>query len=124
MAGKPGRSGRKPKAVQNARPIALAEKQIGDRLPLLIDKLFELAEGVTVQERDSTGKTRVYERPPDFKAASYLVDRVMGKPKQAVEASGPDGGALLIRVVYDDLSPDDADDPSSEAASWAEEDPA
>lgn len=98
MAGKPGRSGRKPKAVQFARPIAAAEKRIADRLPGLIDSLFDLAEGVRVLETDLAGKSVVYQRVPDFKAASYLVDRLMGKPVQAVEGDVNHSGTVGVEI--------------------------
>lgn len=84
-----------------------AEKRIAERLPKLIDSLFDLAEGVRVMETSITGAPVVYVKPPDFKAASYLVDRVMGKPVQSVNAehSGEGGGAIRIRVEYDDADP-------------------
>lgn len=115
---RPG-AGRKPTRERFASNVTKAEKRIADRLPDLIDNLFELAEGVTVQEIDGHGNRKVYDRPPDFRAASYLLDRILGKPVQAVDAevSGPDNGALLIRVVYDDQHPDpDAADPAPGAA--------
>lgn len=101
---RPG-AGRKPRAEKYARPIASAEKRIADRLPDLVDKLFELAEGVEVQD-----KGKVYCTPPDFRAASYLVDRILGKPTQAVDAavSGPNGGPQVIRVLWGDADEDDS----------------
>jgi hypothetical protein len=47
-----------------AEAIVDAEQRIADRLPILIDRLFELAEGPE----------------PNLGAIKYLVDRVMGKP--------------------------------------------
>jgi hypothetical protein len=81
--------------------IAAAEKRIADRLPELVDSMFELAEGVTVRETDADGSPRTYTRPPDFRAASYLIDRILGKPVVAVEAevSGPDGGPIAITAI-------------------------
>lgn len=90
--GKRAGAGRKTRAEKHATAINRAEKRIADRLPQLIDCLFELAEGVRVQEIDLTGKPTVYTRPPCFKAASYLVDRIIGKPVQAVEADVTSGG--------------------------------
>ena len=72
-------AGRKPKSEQYARPIAAAEKRIADRLPLLIDNMFMLADGVTVQEMGMDGP-RVFTRPPDRAANEYLINRIMGKP--------------------------------------------
>lgn len=104
MAGKGGArpgAGRKRAADKYATAINQAERRIADRLPDLIDKLFELADGVTVMERDAHGREKVYDRPPDFKAASYLVDRVMGKPAQKLEAehTGKDGEPLTLGYV-------------------------
>jgi hypothetical protein len=129
MAGKSGRSGgarsgagRKPRAERFARPIATAEKRIADRLPRVIDALLDLAEGVQVEDVDSEGEKRTYSRPPDFKAASYLVDRILGKPTVAVEAevSGPGGGPVEIREVTVEMPPVDDDD---EPGAASEEEP-
>lgn len=76
---RPG-AGRKPRAQAHATPIATAEKRIADKLPQLIEKLFELADGVSIQETDKDGVPIVYLRPPDRQALEYLINRVMGKP--------------------------------------------
>lgn len=47
--------------------------------------MFELASGVLVQGEGTNGEVKVYEKPPDYRAASYLMDRIMGKPMQTVE---------------------------------------
>ena len=93
MAGKPGRcggarpnSGPKPKSERFRAAINRAEKRIADRLPEVVDALLDRAEGVQVEELDSEGEARTYKRAPDFKAASYLIDRILGKPTQVVDA--------------------------------------
>ncbi len=78
-------AGRKSKQDKHKLAINRAEKQIKDRLPDLIDNLFELAEGVEVQEVDKDGKTRIYSRPPDRQANEYLINRIMGKPVERTE---------------------------------------
>jgi len=105
-------AGRKPRAERFARPIASAEKKIADRLPKLLDSLFELAEGITVREKTADGGEKIYDRPPCFKSASYLVDRILGKPTQAVEAelSGPGGAPLVIREVTIEMPAVDDDE--------------
>lgn len=80
---RPG-SGRKPKDEKFKQPIAKAEKQIADKLPWLIDKMLELADGVYVEKIGVNG-TMVYQQAPDYKALSYLVDRIMGKPTERKE---------------------------------------
>lgn len=81
---RPG-SGRKPKLEKNALAINRAEKQIRDRLPEVIEHLFELAEGVTVEGTDQEGNTKVYKMPPDRVSCMYLVNRIMGKPEVRVK---------------------------------------
>jgi len=98
MAWRKGQSGnpagRTPTAIKYERPIRRAEKQIVDRLPWLIDKQFELAEGVTIQIEDDDGDRHIYQRPPDRQAIEYLLNRIMGKPTEREEVSGPGGGPL------------------------------
>lgn len=90
MAGTGGRrpgAGRKPKAfhrVINQTPIQQAEGMIRDRLPWLVGKLFELAEGVHEEKRIGKDVVVVYKQPPDRQAAEYLIDRVLGKPTQPI----------------------------------------
>lgn len=91
MAGRGGArpgAGRKPSAVRrvvHATAIQLAETKIRDRLPWLVDQMIILAEGVEIQKTDARGRTRIWSVPPDRAAIEYLMDRVMGKPKQPVE---------------------------------------
>ena len=103
---RPG-AGRKPKDEKFKQPIARAEKQIADRLPWLIDRMMELAEGVRVEKYGLTGLV-VYQQAPDYKAIAYLVDRIMGKPTERREITGDDGAPLFpdfekaLRKAYAD----------------------
>jgi hypothetical protein len=101
MAGKGGArpgAGRKPKAEKFKQPIAKAEKRIADRLPSLIDKMLDLADGVMVEEVDLSGEKTVYQRPPDRVALIYLIDRIMGKPTERRELSGPERGPIPVET--------------------------
>jgi hypothetical protein len=95
--------------------IRAAEDQIADRLPALIDNLFRLADGVTVQEEDDNGKERIYSKPPDRASNEYLLNRIMGKPTEIQEVSGPDGEALSTGTTVILLPPKElhADDQTS-----------
>lgn len=97
---RPG-AGRKPKAEKFKLPIAKAEKKIADRLPWLVDKAMELAEGVVIQEPDAEGSPRIYQRPPDRQAIQYLLDRIMGKPTERKEITMPD--KPLSEMTEDEL---------------------
>lgn len=103
---RPG-AGRKPKDEKFKLPIAKAEKRIADRLPFLIDQMMELAEGVVVQDVDREGGLRIYQRPPDYKAIAYLVDRIMGKPTERQEVDGESN--IRIRVIRDRSSDNPTD---------------
>jgi len=81
---RPG-AGRPRKAVLYVSPIRDAEGKICQRLPWLLDKLFELAEGVTMSDTDRSGKPRIYKTAPDRQSIEYLIDRVMGKPTQPID---------------------------------------
>lgn len=96
---RPG-SGRKPKAEKFKQPIAKAEQRIVDRLPELIDSMFELAQGVLVEETNIvTGKPQTYRKPPDRAACQYLIDRILGKPTERVEQEH--SGEVRINVRYE-----------------------
>lgn len=93
MAGRGGArpgAGRKPTALKriiHATPIQQAEGKIRDRLPWLVDQMMVLAEGVVIQKADKLGRPMIYEAPPDRAAIEYLMDRIMGKPKQPVDVT-------------------------------------
>ena len=96
---RPG-AGRPRKADVYRIPIRRAEKRIADSMPFILNRMLELAEGVTVQERIH-GEEVIYRRPPDRAACEYLLNRIMGRPveKSKVEVSGPAGGPIPIREV-------------------------
>lgn len=53
---------------------------------------------------------------PDFKANEYLANRILGKPTEAIEVSGPDGGTLAITAVFEQaVSKIYGDDPAEPA---------
>jgi hypothetical protein len=105
--GNPGGPGRPRKADQNAGAVARAEQQIRDRLPSLIENMLRLADGVFTEEQTAEGKRIVYQRPPDRQANEYLINRILGKPTERSEISGPDGAPLIptIREVVIEREP-------------------
>jgi hypothetical protein len=95
--GKRAGSGRKPTAEQFPTEIAAAKRRIADALPQLIENMLTLANGVTVQTVDEeTGGIEIYTKPPDRKANEYLIDRILGRPTQAVEIDPDPDGALEV----------------------------
>jgi hypothetical protein len=98
-------AGRKPKAQKFVAEVADAERRIVDRLPQLIDNMFLLADGVTVQTVDDEGGMRVYTRPPDRKANEYLINRILGTPTQRIEVDpDPDGDLELNTAALTEAS--------------------
>ena len=106
MAGRGGKrpgAGRPPKHVVHQSHIRVAEAKIRDRLPWLVDKLIELADGIHEERMMGENAVIVYKRPPDRQAVEYLMDRVLGKTVARTEQGDP--GAFDL-----DLSGFDADE--------------
>ncbi len=82
---------------------------IADNLPELVSLMMGLAWGIKVKDGDD----HVYTTPPDRQAIANLMDRVLGKPMQAVEHSGKDGGAIQHQVQF--YLPENNRDAGSEA---------
>lgn len=111
---RPG-AGRKRKHDKFGTAIQRAEKRIADKLPDLVDRMFDLANGVLVEEHTIDGQPFVYQRPPDYKATAYLIDRIMGKPTERKEVSGPDGAPIELKgYLTKDVSPDAWSEPEDE----------
>lgn len=77
------------------------DKVIRGMLPVLIDRMLELALGVCIQDTKVNPKTgaieqKVFRVPPDRQALQYLMENVIGKVPQRVELTGKDGGAVEV----------------------------
>jgi len=80
--------------------IRAAEDKVADRLPALIDNLLALADGVWTEETTRDGVRRVYREIPDRASNEYLINRIMGKPVESQEISGPDGESIVGGAVF------------------------
>lgn len=99
--GNPGGPGRPKKTDKYRGKIERAEKQIADRLPDLIENMFRLATGVMIEEVNPlTGEKDIYQKPPDYKANEYLINRIMGKPTERQEIEYPEG--IDVKVIADE----------------------
>lgn len=99
---RPG-SGRKPKLIKFAGPVADAEQRIADKLPTLVDTYLKLALGqIVVQREDNDGVTDLYAVAPEPKALTYLIDRIMGKPTERIEADVDVNDGVTIIAELDD----------------------
>lgn len=91
-------------------------KRIGGKGKYLVDKLFELIEGVYVMEKANNldgggrGKTiKYYQVPPNLQAITYALDRVLGKPTVHTEHNEEKTGILIIENIIKDLAGTPAD---------------
>jgi len=92
-------AGRPRNSEKYATQIAAATDQIAEALGGLVANMLALANGVRIQEANPvTGNLEIYQKPPDRGANIYLIDRIAGKPVQATELSGPDGGAIPLAI--------------------------
>jgi hypothetical protein len=79
-------------------------KRIGSKGKFLVDKLFELAEGVYVVDKVGGKDIRYYKVPPHFPALVYLMDRVLGKPKAYLEKSEEKKGIYVVEHIIKGLA--------------------
>jgi hypothetical protein len=70
------------------------EKRIEEKLPDLIERMLELAEGVTVKDEDRKGNPRIYQKPPDRQAAEYLIDIILKSAEKR-----PDSAMPKIKII-------------------------
>jgi hypothetical protein len=72
---------------------------IGKKLLDIVDKAWELVEGVYVQVPDKDGKpTKVYKRPPDGPTIKFLIEKLTGKAVLPLEGTG-EGGEFIVQVI-------------------------
>lgn len=83
-------------------------KRIGRKGKYLVDKLFELIEGVYVIDKSRNKKggqeIRYYHVPPSLNAIVYALDRVMGKPVARSEVSEEKKGIMVIEHIIRNLA--------------------
>jgi hypothetical protein len=79
-------------------------KRIGKKGKHLVDKLFELIEGVYTVQAQSGKEMRYYKVPPNLQAIVYALDRVLGKPKAYTEHTEEKRGIILVEHVIKNLA--------------------
>lgn len=76
------------RAGQSGLETRLAEAQeelvlrIIEHKDAIVESLMRLAQGIEVEGVDKDGETYTYSQPPDYRAATYLLDFAFGKPTQ------------------------------------------
>jgi len=85
-------------------------KRIGTKGKYLVDKLFELIEGVYLVEKHKHPtkvrgvEVRYYKVPPSLQAIIYALDRVLGKPKQVSEHTEEKKGLIIVENIIRTLA--------------------
>ena len=94
--------------IKHSVAVRKAEKRIADRLPELVDSLFDLALGVPVEKETPDGERVVYVKPPDRQAILNLLNRVMGKPVDRRESAGKESipHSMTVEITFDGEGPD------------------
>ena len=87
--------------LQQMMELPEFEDQIRAQLPALLQAMFDLAEGVQIQELKQDPDSgqwvgRIYARAPDRLAAQFLIENVIGKVPTRVEMTGKDGESLVV----------------------------
>ena len=80
--------GRPRNATKHKTTAATLTELCAGFAPQALAKLVELANGYQGE-------------PPDRVACIYIIDRVLGKPRQAVELAGKDGGAIPLALAFE-----------------------
>jgi hypothetical protein len=66
---------------------------------VVVEKLYELVQGVTVKKASPSGAPIIYTEKPDVSAAKILIEYRYGKPLQRTELTGKDGDELIKQPV-------------------------
>lgn len=81
-------------------------KRIGRKGKYLVDKLFELIEGVYIVDKRNEGTLKFYQVPPSLNAIIYALDRVLGKPTARTEATEERKGIMVVEHIIRNLAGD------------------
>lgn len=86
----------------------LVVNRIGKKGKYLVDKLFELIEGIYIVDKVATKQVgtevRYYKTPPSLPAIIYAMDRALGKPTQKTETSEQKKGIMIVEHIIRDLT--------------------
>lgn len=82
------------KTIEQEMALEILRKEIRKYWGELIKTKVELAKGIYVEKKVPVGKGAkkmlviVYKKTPDGKSLEWLIEMVVGKPKESVEVSG------------------------------------
>jgi len=79
-------------------------KRIGSKGKYLVDKIFELIDGVYIVDKVGGKEVRYYKVPPNLAAIIYALDRVLGKPKAHIEKEETKKGIYVVESIIRNLA--------------------
>lgn len=97
-SGVPNKSTAEMRALIDAVSKKRATKEEGEGLEQVVMRLFELADGVTVQRADKDGEEKVFLLPPSEPAARTILELRFGKARQSVEVDDVSEGPRVVFV--------------------------
>ena len=60
-------------------------QRVADELEDILTGQIELAKGIYQKVEEGVSSTRVYQKLPDFSVAEYLLNQLVGRPKEVTE---------------------------------------
>src|SRR5690349_9331747 len=94
--------GSRPNAGRKTKEAKILKQQVDNaiagRLDQILENMFRLADGIHVQD-EKDGAPVVYLTPPDRLANIYLIDRLLGKPAQAINFNSMSDADLLAFIA-------------------------
>ncbi len=101
-----GAAGASPKPARKLTTVLL--RKLDEHAEELIERLLEATraeKGVLVGSGDDASVEMIPDHPTRIRAVAELYDRAEGKPKQATEITGRDGGPIQTEAVPDYADP-------------------
>jgi len=75
----------------------LVEK-VNQEFEPILEGQIEKAKGLYYEKQMLDGQIRIYKKEPDNKAAEYLINQSIGKPKETLDLGNKDGEPIAIRL--------------------------
>lgn len=104
-----GKKGGRPIASKTLITQKIRERiveKLYERIDPLIDSQLNSAIGIILKKVDGKGLVHYLEEAPSTSAAKFLMEQVLGRPKESIEHSGEMKGLVgLVTTLLNDDSP-------------------
>ena len=105
-----GKKGGRPVASKTLITQKIRERiveKLYERIDPLIDAQLNSAIGVILKKTDNKGLHHYLEEAPSTSAARFLVEQVLGRPKESIEHSGGAKGLIALVTSLQESDPKD-----------------